>query len=298
MAEHGDGRVVVGVDGMPDSEAATAWALDAARARSAGLHLVHAIATSRGRLGPAEAEEDQRLREAGKRLLERQVGDLTAAAPDVAVTSRLVEAPAYEALLQETAGALLLALGARGTSYLPQLPIGSVPVHLTALAPCPVVVVRAGAGDPAPADARAGAAARARVVVGLDVDPSTDPAFAFAVQEAELRGATLVVVRAVSDGATRGEQPTAAYLAETEQRERQRLAQWLAPWRDKDLEIRPALVRAHPVQALLHESAGAALLVVGSHGGGVAKGILLGSVSQALMRSAQCPLAVVRTRQS
>ena len=289
MAPRDDARVVVGVDGTPDSEAATAWALQEALLRAAGLHLVHAVPTSGGRPTPGEAEEDQRLREAGMRLLDRLVRDVTAAAPGVAVTSRLAEAPAYEALLQETDGALLLALGARGTSQLPQLPIGSVPVHLTAMAPCPVVVVRANASPPS--DPGSGAAGQASVVVGVDVDPRTDPAFGFAVDEATLRGATLVVVRAMPDDATGAKLPAAAYLAEAEQRERQRLAQWLTPWQDKDrgIGVRPVLVRAHPVAALLQESVGAALLVVGSHGGGVAKGILLGSVSQALMRGATCP---------
>jgi hypothetical protein len=78
-------------------------------------------------------------------------------------------------------------------------------------------------------------------VVGVDVDPPTDPAFAFAVEEATRRGATLVVVRAMSGGAPSGEQPAAGFLAEVEQRERQ----WLAPWQDKDLgmKIRPVLTR-------------------------------------------------------
>ena len=294
MPLQGHQRVVIGVDGMPDSEAATAWALQEARLRGAGLHLVHAIPTSGGRLGPGEAEEDQRLRASGQRLLDGLVRGLTAAAPGVAVTSRLVEAPAYEALLQEIGGALLLALGARGTSQLPQVSVGSVPVHLTALAPCPVVVVRAGV--PPTSEAGRGAVEEAGVVVGVDVDPGADPAFALAVEEATLRGATLVVVRAAPGGPTRGEQPTAAFLAETEERERERLAHWLAPWQNKNrgINVRPVLVRAHPVQALLRESSDAALLVVGSHGGGVAKGILLGSVSQALMRASTCPLAVVR----
>jgi nucleotide-binding universal stress UspA family protein len=58
--------------------------------------------------------------------------------------------------------------------------------------------------------------------------------------------------------------------------------------------VRRTIAVGHPAGALLAASAGSTLLVVGSRGHGGFAGMLLGSVSQAALRHARCPVAVAR----
>jgi nucleotide-binding universal stress UspA family protein len=61
-----------------------------------------------------------------------------------------------------------------------------------------------------------------------------------------------------------------------------------------DLTITKRVVRGRPAHTLIDHSRIAQLVVVGAKGRGRFAGLPLGSVSQALLRHADCPVAVVR----
>jgi nucleotide-binding universal stress UspA family protein len=77
---------------------------------------------------------------------------------------------------------------------------------------------------------------------------------------------------------------------------RELLADAVAAWSLKypRVEVETTVVDGSPAWALIQASKGAALVVVGSRGHGGFTGLLLGSVSQALLRHADCPVAVAR----
>ncbi len=82
-------------------------------------------------------------------------------------------------------------------------------------------------------------------------------------------------------------------------REEHRQVQALAAELAKDgLEVTPLLVAGATVDKILEEAEklGAGLVVVGSHGHGALRRVLLGSVSEGLVRHARTPLLIVPVR--
>jgi nucleotide-binding universal stress UspA family protein len=119
-----------------------------------------------------------------------------------------------------------------------------------------------------------------RVVVGVDGTLIAVRALDWAAEEAERRGATLHILYAVPDHDEAG--PVLAAAS--------------ARIRDHHPEL-PVVTRAAEgtaVQALVRESEGAALTVVGTRGLGRVTGTLFGSVSLRLAGHTHSPLLVVR----
>jgi nucleotide-binding universal stress UspA family protein len=187
-----------------------------------------------------------------------------------------------------------MVLGSRGRGQVEGLLAGSVTVALAAHAACPVVVVRGDERDPADA-------VGLPVVVGVDGTPVSEAAIAFAFEAAAARAVPLVAVHVWTELAvTRAMEPYVDWDA-IRQEEKQRLdrglGDLLAQWSDKhpDVPVRRIIAHDRPGRYLVEQSGEAQLVVVGSRGHGELAGLVLGSVSNALVHRARCPVAVVRS---
>jgi nucleotide-binding universal stress UspA family protein len=271
------GEVVVGYDGSGDSELALDWADALAAEQGRGLRvLISEVdptqvleATSDWHAARiAQLESDARDRLAGARTRETSV--------------ELIGVPPSQALIDASAKAATVVIGARGHSLLSGVVLGSVSQHVTRHASCPVVVVRA----PYHPDAE-------RVVVGVDGSTGSRKALEFAFDHASRSGAPVTAIHAWRDGA-RGDAREG--LVEEIRAAERILAEALAGFADQypDVKVTTEAVPVVPQRVLADASQAASLVVVGSRGLGAFAGLLLGSVSQSVLHHAQCPVAVVR----
>lgn len=273
MAGTGHG-ILVGYDGSSGSQRALKWAAREARQRRVALTVCHAW--TRGHSGPPGGPgQDDPARRSAERILASGLR-LTGSQQ---VRPLLAEGPAARTLCENSSDADMVVVGSRGLGGLPGLLLGSVSLQVAAHASGPVVVVRghwrpAGAYLPGP------------VVVGTDGSAASDAALVFAGQEAILRDARLVAVCALSDApGSFG----AAHQIEEES------GQSLTSWGKEhpDVAVQRQVTVKSPRAALLDAAQDAQLLVVGCRGRGGVHGMVLGSVSQALLFHAASPVAVI-----
>ena len=271
--------VVVGVDGSPGSAVAVRWAARDAELRNAPLTLVH---VAHGQ------------REHGQRILNeaREIVAETCPCGSVRVYREMPTAHAVSALLDLSKDAALIVVGCLGAGTLRGRHLGSVSSGLTHYAHCPVAVIHDGVAFDADSTAP--------VLVGIDDSQGSQAAAAIAFDEAARRNVALVALHAWRDvsafdsAVSFAGQGWPALHAKEEESLEGRLAPWIE--RYPHVPVRRVIVRDEPARPLIDQSHSAQLVVVGSHGSGGFAGMLLGSISAAVVLLARVPVIVARQR--
>lgn len=295
-ARKADAGIVVGVDDSPTSKMAVAWAAREAELRNAPLILVHAISPDVATWldVPLPAGLAQWQTDHGRRLIDDALEIVEQACRrggPVGVRSELLTSAAVPALVDLSEQAELVVAGRRGNSGRPGRVLGSVSSGLIRHAHCPVAIIP----DEHPPAPQPG---QAPVLIGIDGSPASEVATAIAFDEASRRGVGLVALHAWSDVDVSEcpgiNWPVTQSVAEGV------LAERLAGWSERypDVDVRRVVVRDQPGRRLVEHSQGAQLLVVGSHGRGGFAEMLVGSVSDAVVRSACVPVIVARQPQA
>ncbi len=136
-----------------------------------------------------------------------------------------------------------------------------------------------------------------RIVVGVDGSADARAAAEWAAREAEAHHGQLLIVHTWSGPALAGGPEMGALLRDDalEQSAEELLDDEVRHLRGLafGLELETRLEYGSPTAALLDLAADAAMIVVGSRGMGRVAGLLLGSVSQAIVTRAPCPIVVV-----
>lgn len=275
--------VVVGINGSWADRDALDWAAAEAAARDSALRIVHAspltVPCHPWDDGDEEAGEGAR----GERVLRDAMRRARLVAPDARVTTHLAHTRVIAALLGQRTE--LIVVGGYPPSKIRSMLTGLTTPQVCARATCPVVVVH-------PLRATPPGPSATRVIVGLDSREPPGDVLHFAFLAAEQRGVGLTAVYWPPQAARPSSKPGTVAAAGA----RVALSTTLAAWRRRfpTVDLLPKLlVRGAPGQALAQESAGAALVVIASRGSGLLTRTRLGPASQAALRQACCPIAVI-----
>ena len=290
MSTHpASGLVVVGIDAAGSAENAVDWAAAEAAARRCRLRIVHALppplpADPHGLIPPLSLPAAQEAAEAQLRHAASRARRIDA---DLPVSTRLVPGNAAQVLLAQSREARLLVLGGRGRRGLRTLLAHAVSTRVIARASCPVAVVRARqtAGEPA--------CSAPRVVVGVDGSATSTAVMDYGVRAARQRGVPLVAVHAwnVDPPADVECFPTGSDQAELVAR--RLLEEAVRPWTAAVPDVVGKLVCDEPGRALVTESRGAALLVVGAPRRRWLRGLVSGSTVRRVLRHDHSPTTVL-----
>jgi len=289
--------IIVGVDGSPVSLVAVDWAAHTAALRGVALKLVHVLNPPVVMAFPEVPMPSGYLQwqeDAGRTLLatavktaeEAALAAGTGARP-ITVTTEMVSGSSVPALAELSGQAQMIVVGCRGRGALVRGLLGSVSTGVVHHATCPVAVVH----DEDPLIPHP---SKAPVVVGLDGSPASERAVEIAYEEASFRGVDLVAVHAWSDSGVLEFPGVDWSVLQAEAEET--LAERLAGWGERypDVLVRRVVVADRPAHQLLEQAQTAQLLVVGSHGRGGFAGMVLGSVSTAVVNAARMPVIVAR----
>ena len=288
--------IVVAVDGSAASQTATRWAANTALKRKEPIRLVSTYSMpqflyAEGMVPPQELYDDLEAEAMEKIDTARKI--IAEFDESVEVSYQVEEGNPIDMLLDISQDVTMIVMGSRGLGGFSGMVMGSVSAAVVSHAKCPVVVVREESDVST-------ATKYGPVVVGVDGTGVAEKAIEMAFAEASARKAPLRAVHTWIDmqvqASLAGVSAAQSEWADIEKEQSELLAENLKEPREEypDVEVKQLITRDRPVSALTEAAEGAQLLVVGSHGRGGFKGMLLGSTSRALLQSAPCPMMVVR----
>jgi nucleotide-binding universal stress UspA family protein len=278
MAGTGYG-IVAGYDGSPGGNDALRWAAREAWARHTTLTVF--LASDLAPAGEPAFDDLIRLaRQRGELTLARGLQYAGTVVGPARIRAEVTREPAAQALCERSTGAEMVVLGSYGHGRLPGLLLGSVPWQVAKHGHGRVVVIR---GKWRPVNESPGP-----VVVGFDGSAGSRAAVAFAFEEAVLRddGVPVEAVCALADAA--------GDLSGTHAMEEEFSSEMARQEKEHpEVTMIRQIAAGPPRSALLTAAHGAQMIVVGSRGLGGLEGMVLGSVAEALLHHAPCPVGIV-----
>ena len=281
-----ENTVVAAIDDEDPDMLLLGWAAAEAAFRGTRLVICHVCEWRPGDRAPQPMDEggDPGLRLEPERVVAAALEAVRAAYPDLEVIGAIGTGSPQRGLLAVADEAAMIVVGARGIGGFAGLLMGSVSGQVAEHAGCPVAVVRPVAGS------------AADVVVGVDGSPQSAGALELGLAEARRTGGTLIALHAYRypPVATTYAPNPGCDDASLRELAELTLADALddVEARNPDVKIERRIDHGPAARVLLTAADGAAALVVGARGLGGFTGLIVGSVSQQVLRHAHCPVLV------
>lgn len=289
-------RVLLATDGSPEAARAHQVALFVARTCRADLDILTVLEAPPGMDPDYQVNQlyfDQLRKEAGQ-VADRVVREAGGYGIETRV-SIVSGIPARE--INETARLRrsdLIVMGTRGRTGLAHVLLGSTAEGVVRGAPCPVLTARATPpGSPAPP------LQVARILVAVDFSDCSLEALEYAVQAAKEFGASVTILHVV-EPASYGLDFTLVHAGDAQRTVaalKKRLDEFAALFAGQGIGAAAWLRSGLPGEAIVNAArdAGADLIVMGTHGRRGFSHLVSGSVAEAVLRQAPCPVLTVKS---
>jgi nucleotide-binding universal stress UspA family protein len=281
-----ENAVVVAIDDEDPDMTLLGWAAVEAAFRGTRLVICHVCEWQPGDRTPQPMDEsgDPNLRLGPERVVGAALDAVRTDYPDLEVIGAIGTGSPQRGLLRVAEEAAVIVVGARGIGGFAGLLMGSVSGQVAEHASCPVAVVR-------PVHAAA-----TDVVVGVDSSPQSAGALELGLAEARRTGGALIALHAYRyPPVAAAYAPNPGFTIDSHRELAERtLAEALGDVEDRnpDVKIERRTEHGPAARVLLEAADGAAALVVGARGMGGFTGLIVGSVSQQVLRHAHCPVLI------
>ncbi|MDO5619192.1 universal stress protein [Kocuria sp.] len=281
-------KILVGYDGSAFAEQALDWAIEEAKAADAPLTVVvstgRPVVADAAITGPFLERIEEEAEETAKAGVQKAL--------DAGINAQgvLERGDVAGVLVHESGANSLIVLGKRGLHGI-RGRLGSVSAATAAHAKCPVIVLPDGwtaqDGD-----------FSGKVVLAVDKLGPKSPAVRHAASYAKRHGKGLSIVTVIPtitslpSGSAELDKAIADQLTEPARTLCQAVED-VALEQAPGLETKIHVLSGRPADALVEASSSADLVVLGTRGHGGFRGLLVGSVSQAVLVDAACPVMVV-----
>jgi nucleotide-binding universal stress UspA family protein len=285
-------QLIVGYDGSDTAATAVRWAAGEAALRRLPVRVLssYAFRPMYDPSGMASAyvtpEEVEQIKVACVSRAAAIITEVGAEHPDVSFVNEATINDAASALVEAAQPDDLIVVGNSGAGAVKSFLLGSVVSAVLHESHCPVVVVPGRLRDET-----------SWIVVGVDGSAEADAAVLWAADEADRRGARLLVVHAwdypypvvSAEGFTSGHDTARIDAALVVERAVEAARERCG------VDVDSRVVEGHAVQALLDAGDAADLVVVGSRGRGGFRSMLFGSVARGVCTHATTPTVVIRS---